>query len=125
MVQSRVGTAMLDNALDINVVKNLRAEVGDDPEIINELIDLYLEDGPPLIATLHDAVQNHDVATIGRVAHRLKGSSASLGAIVLSQICRDLEQENAMADVEAIVVRLEAEYQRVEQALNLERLPSV
>lgn len=48
------------------------------------------------LSTFHEAVQQHlsrdDLAGLGRVAHKLKGSSGSLGAMELHEACGTLEQ---------------------------------
>ena len=45
-----------------------------------------------LLPMLQEARQNADLAGIGHVAHTLKSSSASIGAIKLSQLCAEIEQ---------------------------------
>ena len=44
-----------------------------------------------LLPQLSEAGQQHDLATVAHVAHTLKSSSASIGALKLSQMCADLE----------------------------------
>ena len=44
-----------------------------------------------LLPQLSEAEQQHDLATVAHVAHTLKSSSASIGALKLSQMCADIE----------------------------------
>ena len=44
-----------------------------------------------LLPQLSEAGQQHDLATVAHVAHTLKSSSASIGALKLSQMCADIE----------------------------------
>ena len=44
-----------------------------------------------LLPQLSEAGQQQDLATVGHVAHTLKSSSASIGALKLSQMCADIE----------------------------------
>ncbi len=44
-----------------------------------------------LLPQLSEAGQQQDLATVAHVAHTLKSSSASIGALKLSQMCADLE----------------------------------
>ena len=52
--------------------------MGGDLEGVAELIDIFLEDLPPLLAELEAA--GADLDRLGRAAHSLKGSSANLAA---------------------------------------------
>ena len=44
-----------------------------------------------LLPQLSEAGQQHDLATVAHVAHTLKSSSASIGALKLSQMCAEIE----------------------------------
>ena len=44
-----------------------------------------------LLPQLSEAGQQRDLATVAHVAHTLKSSSASIGALTLSQMCADIE----------------------------------
>ena len=45
------------------------------------------------LTELHAAVQAADGKALGRVAHSVRGGSASLGAVGLAAVCRDVEEE--------------------------------
>src|SRR5262249_29707935 len=77
--------------VDREVLARFQASLGDDGAIVLELIDLFLQDTPRLLAELGSALIHDDVATARRVAHTLKSSSASLGAQALAERCQDLE----------------------------------
>ena len=62
-----------------------------DSDFVRELIDAYLDDSPSLINDMRTALEGNDAATFRRAAHTLKSSSASLGAMTLSEISRELE----------------------------------
>lgn len=62
-----------------------------DSEFVKELIVAYLDDSPTLINDMKTALEGNDAATFRRAAHTLKSSSASLGAIGLSEISKELE----------------------------------
>jgi HPt (histidine-containing phosphotransfer) domain-containing protein len=77
--------------LDDNVIAELRDSVGGDDTFVAELASAYLAEGPGYIQALEEAVSSGDVATAVRPAHTLKSSSASLGAMRLSEISRNIE----------------------------------
>ena len=113
-------------ALDLTVLEAFRQEMGEiGSEVIIELIDCYLTEGPPLLQAIRTAINQQNLKEIQRVAHGLKASSASLGALCLSQLCQALENIALSAPIDqstAIAARVESEYKRVEAALKHERL---
>lgn len=69
------------------------------------------------------AVEQGDLNALRREAHTLKLSSAALGATNFAHLCKEIEVMGANEAIEALekVLQLEAEYQRVEAALEIER----
>ena len=57
----------------------LLTQFGDDLEFVNELIELFLEESPRLLADVQKAVERHDGKAIERTAHRLKASAGKFG----------------------------------------------
>src|SRR6266498_1426123 len=55
------------------------AQDEDEPDLIVELIDLYLDDAPKLVGEIRRAAKGGDANAIKRAAHALKGSSGSIG----------------------------------------------
>ena len=100
-------------AFDPGILDELAKAIGDD---VGEVVEFYLMDTPPLLADLKTAVAQQRFDEIQRLVHGLKSSSASLGALGVSQICRHLEAIAPHGDVAAITTaigRLEAEYASV------------
>lgn len=82
----------------------------------NTLATLYLQDAPPRLAGLHDALRRSDLARLARLAHALSGSSASIGASGLAQLCHELELCAKAERKEEFATRMAAvenEYERV------------
>lgn len=63
------------------------------PEVMKELVEDFLEDTPPVIAALHAAIAQQDPEALRRTAHRLRSSSANLGADRLADLGRRLEDQ--------------------------------
>jgi HPt (histidine-containing phosphotransfer) domain-containing protein len=61
------------------------------PDLVCELIGLFLEDAARNLAAIETAVENRNAAGIRVAAHSLKGSSGSLGATHVADRCRELE----------------------------------
>ena len=77
--------------LDDDVINELRVSVGGDDGFVAELAATYLAEGPEHINAMEDAAARGDAAAVVRPAHTLKSSSAALGAMRLSEICRRIE----------------------------------
>jgi CheY-like chemotaxis protein len=109
-------------AIDSAVLEILEVEMG---EFMSQLIDLYIENTPKLLANMRQAVVQGDADLLARAAHTLKPSSAILGAIPLAALCEELEgmgRAGAMEGTSNKLERVEAEYERVKAALNSRRL---
>ena len=61
------------------------------PDPLGQLLAIYLEDSRLLVDQLRQAIESNDPATLHAVAHRLKSSSATLGALTVAARCKELE----------------------------------
>jgi HPt (histidine-containing phosphotransfer) domain-containing protein len=77
--------------VDESVLAELLASTGDDPEFVRELLETYLGETPDQLAAINSAIEADDAAALVRPAHTLKSSSATLGAMQLSALGRELE----------------------------------
>ena len=59
--------------------------------LLQQVVQLYLESAPPLIAELRRAGAAGDAAAVRNAAHSLKSSSANLGAVRLAELCKAIE----------------------------------
>ncbi|MEB3214420.1 MAG: response regulator, partial [Leptolyngbyaceae bacterium] len=90
-------------------------------EDLSTLLDLFLDESKSLIQNMQSAIAEHDGSKLNFAAHTLKSSSASLGAITLSQHCQLLEkmgQEGDLSQGEIAISDIQAHYQKVESALS-------
>lgn len=58
-----------------------------EPDILDELIALFLEDTLQQLAALREAVENEDTQSVERIAHTLKGSCGNMGALRMATLC--------------------------------------
>jgi two-component system sensor histidine kinase/response regulator len=61
-------------------IAEARRQVGDDEEILREVMQLFVDDVPKRVAELRAAVERRDAALLERSAHTLKGSCVVFGA---------------------------------------------
>jgi signal transduction histidine kinase/CheY-like chemotaxis protein/putative methionine-R-sulfoxide reductase with GAF domain len=95
-------------------------EAGGGPELLTELIGLFGEDAPRAVARIRLAVEGGDAAELTRVAHALKGSSATLGARAMSVTCGALEaggRAGRATDLAPTLAELERQTDDVMRAL--------
>jgi len=90
--------------------------------MVATVVDAYLEDTPKLIQTIQTAIASADAAALQRAAHTLKSSSATLGAMHLTQLSKQLEIVGRTGAIEwqssrEIALRLEVEYINVKAEL--------
>lgn len=61
------------------------------PDVVTEFIDVFLQDLPIRTARLRRAVGLQSPTELKSAAHALKGSAASVGAVVVSGLCAQIE----------------------------------
>ena len=64
----------------------------DYPEIVDELIELFVQSTPPLLGELREGAERGDGEAVRRAAHKLKGSCQNIGAGFMAKLAFDLEQ---------------------------------
>jgi HPt (histidine-containing phosphotransfer) domain-containing protein len=77
--------------LDQQVFTDLRLMVDDDL-MFCDLVTVYLDSAETMVGSIQASLQKQDFQTMRLSAHSLKSTSASIGAMKLSRICRLVEQ---------------------------------
>jgi HPt (histidine-containing phosphotransfer) domain-containing protein len=95
--------------LETKVLKSLRG-LGED--FLSELISIYLREDTKLLESIEKAAGQQDMDAGSMAAHRLRGSSYSLGVNTIGDLCREIE--NAFDDqqidlLEPLINRLKDE----------------
>ncbi len=121
------GSSSLPPAISQEEFQSVVEMIGpDEPDLMVELIDTYLEESRILVETLLQPQREDNQEARLRAAHSLKSSSASLGALHLSRLCADLEAylrgRIGELDEERQVQQIVAERERVVLALQAEKV---
>jgi CheY-like chemotaxis protein/HPt (histidine-containing phosphotransfer) domain-containing protein len=106
--------------LDERALVDLRAFDPSNPRFVPETVALYGRTTAPALAQAREALTQGDRATVHRMYHSLKTSSAMVGARRLSALCKDGELAAMAGDMEragAVLVLATEEFGRVEEAL--------
>jgi len=95
-------------AIDPIAFAELQASAGAD--FVRELIDTFLEEAPPMLAELREAVAGARAEPFRRAAHSLKSNASTFGAATLAAMARDLELQGLAAATPAALAALAAQY---------------
>jgi PAS domain S-box-containing protein len=87
----------------------------DYPDIVDQLLDLFLSSTPPLLDELRAAVDAGDDEALRRTAHKLKGSCQNIGATFMVTLCRSIETGDG--DAAATVAELDSALSLTETAI--------
>jgi HPt (histidine-containing phosphotransfer) domain-containing protein len=91
--------------------------------MLRELVEMFLDEGQSILATLRKELEEGDAQSVERIAHTLKGSSSNIGATRMAAICAELEGGGVSGDLTtapALLERLEAEFEHVLSVLTAE-----
>jgi PAS domain S-box-containing protein len=104
------------NLIDEGVVAELRSldEPGS-PSMLRGLIGDYLNETPGALSAIKQHVQRGDTAELARRAHKLAGTSASLGASGIADVCYRIERQVGSGELQSapsLVEELEMRFAR-------------
>lgn len=109
---------MADPALDPLVIESLRQLTPPgEPDVLAEILELFLEETPKRISALQTALEAGDASQAARAAHSLKGSAGNIGASVMFDICRRMDELTRVGELDRVtplLASLTGEYHRVE-----------
>jgi len=107
--------------LDSEIYEQFRSMIcADNLQLMREFIELFLSDSAENLIKMRQSVEQHKSYELQRVAHSQKSSSAQLGAIQLSHLCKELEvmgKQGVLVGAIDLIDRSEQEYERVREAL--------
>ncbi len=97
----------------------LMAIVGDNTEIARELIGLFFQNLPRMMAQIREGIDTADAKKLQFGAHALKGMCLNLSATEMAEVSLHLEKiarAGRLAEAEGGFARLEAETERLREA---------
>ena len=104
--------------LDPSVLAKLRQlTVPGEPDVLGEVLTLFLEEVPPRIARLRNAWASGNIEEMQRAAHSLKGSAGNIGASGMFDVCRQLDglsRSGSLESAATLVDALDAEFDKVQ-----------
>ncbi len=103
--------------VDVNVLKAL---IGDDEAKIRNCLHVFRLSASSTVIELRSACAVGQETVAGALAHKLKSSARSVGALALGELCAEMEQAGSTGDTEALAAllpRFEQELAGVEHFL--------
>ena len=79
--------------------------LGGEKQIVASLLSKFVEELNSDLAASEQAVVDHDAEPLRQIAHRVKGTSANLQALMLSAAARELEQACTEADASLMTIK--------------------
>ena len=101
-------------------LERIHDATGGDEEFLAELVEIFLEDAELRLDEIRGAVVSGDPTELRKTAHKLKGSSANMGANGLMSLAKALEDIGATGSMDGANIHvdgLDVEYARVKEAL--------
>ncbi len=109
------------DVLDPVVVASLRQLTPPgEPDVLTEVLNLFLDEAPKRMERLRDAWQDRNTAELQRSAHSLKGSAGNIGARRMYDICKQLDERGKASDFSGakhLIEALAGEFDRVEHEI--------
>jgi len=123
-IERGIGGAGVEDPIDRDALASLRElQQAGDPDLLNELVEMFLTDAEPRLVSLRKAIEQVDAPAVEREAHALKGSCANFGAHPMARVCHALQVLGRAQDLiqaSKLLAHLETEYARVRAALRAE-----
>lgn len=115
-VSSKVKVLDSIDASVLNGFKDLQPP--DEPDLVTELIDLFLKDAAKRIALLESA-DGAETDTIKEQAHSLKGSGGNIGARRIAALSEQLEENASDSDkAKRLITEIKSEFENVKRILS-------
>lgn len=112
--QTTTDSASAASRMDPKALDGIRAlQRPNRPDVLASVLRKYLDNSRDSVDALQNAIRANDPAGLQAVAHRLKSSSAQLGALAVAARCKELEALGAqknLIEADRIWAELQSEY---------------
>jgi signal transduction histidine kinase/CheY-like chemotaxis protein len=120
IVSSEISQPVTSPSAEVLVdVDRLRDVTDDEPDRMQQLIDLYLSQTIPMLDDLQEAIQSNSSRDVSHIAHKLLGSSTSCGVDAFTQPLRELERlgrEGNLSGAQVLFDGIRRTFPRVQSA---------
>ena len=92
----------LPSPLDFSALLEM---LGGDKQVVASLLSKFVDELTTDLAASELAITDQDAEALRQIAHRIKGTSANLHALMLSAAARELEQACTEADASLMTIK--------------------
>ena len=92
----------LPSPIDLSALLEM---LGGDKQIVASLLSKFVDELTTDLAASELAITDQNAEALRQIAHRIKGTSANLHALMLSAAARELEQACTEADVSLMTIK--------------------
>ncbi|WP_217492710.1 Hpt domain-containing protein, partial [Salinivibrio sp. SS2] len=89
------GAATMESTESPVDIAHVKEQVGDSMDLVKMILDKYVNNQTNDLEKMEVAFDEQDVAAVKKLAHKMKGAAAMIGANTLSGICLELEKSPA------------------------------
>lgn len=106
-------------------------QMGDDPELLQEIVDIFMEGTPDLLESTGQAIAAGDVDQVRMLAHSMKGSASNICAVTFVETARKLEylaHDGSLEGAAELLERCRAQFADLQAAVatvDWEAVPAV
>ncbi len=79
----------MESVIDMGRINQIKSFGGED--LIQQMCSLFIENAPKRVEDILQGWETKDFTRIEKGAHSLKSSSGNLGAMVLMELCQEIE----------------------------------
>ncbi len=94
----------MEQAIDADALQELRSLMGD---TLNEVLQTFIDYMPTQIEELGQAISLNDAESVFNIAHKMKSSSSSIGALGLAHKAEQIELIGRAGNTQGSAVLLE------------------
>ena len=101
--------------------ESLWERIDGDVELLRELIEVFSEEGPRMMARIEDAIVQGSPTALEKAGHKMKGSVLQFSATAAAAVAAQLEEKGrngSMAGAEPLVAQLKQEVEHLQRILN-------
>lgn len=121
-IEQLVAQLQLEGILDEQFHQLMQLQDESNPDFVAEVVELYFEDSVAKIERIATMLScgSPDFNELDQLVHQFKGSSASLGAQMIAQLCvrfREMCQSNNVAGCKALLDQIREAFRILKQRL--------
>lgn len=99
----------MGQVLNMEIIDELLALSDDgDPELVVDLIQMFLADGPAKLRSIQSGFSSGDLHQVEQAAHSLKGSAGNLGAVAVQNHCEAIQVATRSQRTEGLKLMVDA-----------------